>query len=282
MRKVSTAAILGPKGTYSEEALLAYTKKAKIEISNIIFCELIDEIFSCVKEEEALFGIVPVENLLNGSVSQTLDKLYLYDLNVIDEVYVEIKHYLMSKACKIEDVKIIESHPQAIEQCSRFIEQIGKEVIASSSSAAAAKIASENSDIAAICSYLNKDIYGLNILAENVGDKAYNLTRFFVISKVMHGFLRGKKWKTSLLVYPKADYPGLLADILSVFKLLEINLTRIESRPTKRKFGEYMFYLDVETSEKDENLKLALELIKKKMRNGKIRIFGSYHDFLSM
>lgn len=274
-------AVLGPKGTYSEEALFVYTEKAGIKVSNVIFCEFIGEIFKNVMENRASLGIVPVENLLNGSVFQTLDKLYFYDLNVIDEVYVEIKHFLMSKAQKIEDIKIIKSHPQAIEQCSKFIERLGKEVLVASSSAAAAREAAKNSDIGAICSLLNRDIYKLNVLAGDIGDNTYNSTRFFVISKSNDGFLKGGKCKTSILVYPKTDYPGLLSDILSVFKLLEINLTRIESRPTKRKFGEYMFYLDVEASKEEEDFKLALELIRKKVKS-EVRIFGSYSNFLSI
>ncbi len=274
-------AVLGPEGTYSEEALFSYAKKAGIKVSKVIFCEFIGEIFKSVVEDRASLGIVPVENLLNGSVFQTLDKLYFYDLNVIDEVYVEIKHFLMSKAQKIEDIKIIKSHPQAIEQCSKFIERLGKEILVASSSAAAAKEAAGNPEIGAICSKLNKDIYGLNVLAEDIGDNTYNSTRFFVVSKLENGFLKGGKWKTSILVNPNTDYPGLLSDILGVFKLLGINLTRIESRPTKKKFGEYMFYLDVEVFKEEEDFKLALELIRKKVKS-EVRIFGSYSNFLSI
>ncbi len=272
-------AVLGPQGTYSEEAFMLYKSLANLEDYKPHFCNFIGDVFREVSQNKATIGIVPIENLLNGSVVQTLDKLHEYNLNVIDEVYLRIKHCLLSKSTCIENIKVIKSHPQAIEQCSKFIEYLKKEVMPVSSSAKAAEEAANNPEIGAIASPLNSKTYNLNILAEDIGDEKNNFTRFFIISKLKEGLIKGVLKKTSILINPKADYPGLLSDILSVFRLLNINLTRIESRPTKKKFGEYMFYIDLEISQEEKDFKLAIELLKKKI-GSEVRVFGTYTNFL--
>lgn len=262
-------AALGPKGTYSHMAAMKYSKNAKI-----IFCEYISDAFELARQKKADMAIVPIENSLNGSVYETLDALYSNELRIISELTIPINHCLLSKT---KNYKKIISHPQAIGQCLKFLKtKKGIETINSSSTANAAMQASEDKSLAAIGNELMAKIYGLKIIKKNISDSNLNQTKFLAISKNPKTHPKKEKCKTYMALFTKKDRPGLLFDILSVFRLLNINLTKIESRPSKKKMGQYIFYIEFAGRTDDEEIKKAINHLKKIVSEAKI--FGSYNE----
>ncbi len=281
-------ATLGPNGTFSELACKNYTDE------EILFCKNIKEVFDAVEFNKARIGMVPVENMLDGSVGETLDLLHRGNVYVIDEVLVEIHMYLAGKN-SLNDIEVVMSKDKALGQCLDFIRKHNFEIKETLSTAEAMKIVSESEKkYGAIGTKLAAGQYGLKILAENIEDfrnnvsdsaqkssdfrhNKNNITRFFVISKKKkEKNIRknpDKKYKTSIAIKPNEDRPGLLHDLLQAFAKRNINLTKIESRPTKINLGEYIFYIDFEGHEKDEDVKKAFEELRKL---DDLKIFGSY------
>ena len=261
-------ATLGPKGTYSEEACIKYNKDAKL-----LYCPFIGEVFTAVNKSRADIGIVPIENSLNGSVYETLDSLYSNNLRIMDELNLEIKHSLLSKSKNF--TKIL-SHPQAIGQCTKFLRKFKNvEVEPVGSTAKAAEMASKDESLAAIGNELLAKVYGLKLIYRNILDSDINQTKFIVISKNKRPEnIKGKKYRTYIAIFTKVDRPGLLFDVLSVFRLMNINLTKIESRPSKIKMGQYIFYIEFEGNEMSLDIKKVLEHLKRIV--SEVKIFGSY------
>ena len=252
-------AILGPKNSYCH--ILA---KSVFPSGDFIFCNYIEEIFESVVRGEAKQGISPVENMLNGSVRETLNSLNKYDIKINKAFNLPIHHCIASQS---EEFKVIASHPQALAQCSGFLKNYknkGYKIENTASTSKAMTLAKENKDYAAIGSRVAASELALNILRENLEDNHDNITRFILISKEEGN---GKE-RTGMMVHPKEDKPGLLYEILSVFKEKEINLTKLESLPSGKKFGEYNFFIEVEGELKDaiDSLKMLHE----------IKVFGSY------
>jgi prephenate dehydratase len=259
---------LGPEGSFSEKAVKQWNNKAGLRY----YDDILDTVDALIRNEVD-YAIVPIENSLEGSVTLTLDLLMEQRLKIIGEVIVRIKHCLLSKG-KIHDVKIIMSHPQALSQCRRYIKDNFKsiEVRSALSTSQAAKLASESKDIAAIASTESAQMYGLDILAENIQDVNENFTRFIVIGKATPHATGDDK--TSIIVYLEKNRPGALYEILGEFANRGIDLTKIESRPTKKVLGDYLFYIDMRGHIEDRIIKDTLDRVKGNV--GMFKILGSY------
>lgn len=260
--------ILGPQGSFSEKAARQWNDKAELRY----YDDILDAVDALMRKEVD-YSIVPVENSLEGSVTLTLDLLMEQQLRIVGEVIVQVKHCLLSKG-KLDDIKIILSHPQALSQCRKYIKKNFKkiEVRSTLSTSLAAKLASESKDIAAIASEESAWVYGLEILGENIQDMNENFTRFIVIGKNTPPPTGNDK--TSIIVYLEKNMPGALYEILGEFANKGIDLTKIESRPTKKILGDYLFYIDMKGHIHDRGLKDTLGKVKSKV--GMLKVLGSY------
>jgi prephenate dehydratase len=233
-----TLIVLGPEGTFSHElAVRAFG-------GGIILAPTIHEIFSQV-EQGIGDGLVPIENSEAGGVGPSLDGLLQHRVFITAELYMPVHHHLAG-VTPIRDIAVLYAHPQTHEQCSRIINELQVPVIHTSSNAASARELATSPGAAAIVSRMTADLYKLPILQGNVENNPGNTTRFIRISRT-----RGSNvgcTKCSIVVDPEKDQPGLLYQILGVFAERGINLSRIESRPSKRGMGEYLFFIDLACS----------------------------------
>ncbi len=266
--------VLGPKGTFSELAAEHYITRTN-KRAEIVLCKNIPEIFDFLAQKKADCGIVPLENLLDGSVSEVLDLLYDSDIFINAEFIVEVHHCIASTSPNIKNIKRVVSIPKALAQCLGYIRKNNLDMIEKISNAYPLRLIAEKkeTDLAAIGSERAAKEYKLNILERNIEDKNHNVTRFAVISRNKNKKEKGKEYKTSIVIHPTSDRPGLLYDLLKSFAERKINLTKIESRPTKIKLGDYLFYIDFEGYEEDEKVEQAIKEIEKL---AKVKIFGSY------
>ncbi len=269
---------LGPKGTFSEEAAMLYCGDEEKLLPLASF----NEIFNSLKTGEISRGIIPVENSLEGSVNLCMDLLYTSSfVEVVAEIVLPVKQYLMApRGVEIKDIKELYSISQVIAQSNTFISEYlpEAEIYYTASSAQAAELIKESGGRALIGSRRIAELYDLEILAEEVQDGSNNHTRFFVIVNQLdaeQGFPElDKEYKTSIICAPQVNKAGVLYNILGEFKREGINLTRIESRPTKRQLGEYIFYIDLEGHQKNRHVRIALEGVKQKCAF--FKILGSY------
>jgi prephenate dehydratase len=269
--------ILGPEGTFSETAAMLWLKEGgRIENVKITYYETIFDVSESVLGKEVNYGIVPIENSLEGSVGDTLDVLSsnnAHEMQIVGEVLVPIRICLLFNGSVAEIRKLV-SHPHALAQCKQFIrKQLMKvELKSVDSTARAAKMASQSEDIAALASAEAAKRYGLTILKEDVQDMD-SVTRFVVLSSSRIKALPTGKDKTSILLYLK-ERPGALYDVLGEFAQRGINLTKIESRPSKRALGDYMFHIDCEGHLEEAEIKEALKGVEKKATT--LKILGTY------
>jgi len=263
-------AFQGEIGAYSESAVYFFFGPS-VEVKP---CKNLSDVFESVKEEETLYGVVPIENSIEGSVNQTYDLFLEYDLKVCGEIILKITHCLIAHpGTQLNSIKTIYSHPQALAQCRKFLEQLGCGLVSTFDTAGSVKMIKDEQliDAAAIASERAAEIYDMNILARKIGDTPNNYTRFFVLSKQDSSY--SGEDKTSIIFSVKS-IPGALHHVLKEFAARNINLTKIESRPTKRTPWEYNFYLDFEGHRKEEKCREALESIKDKTLF--VKILGSY------
>jgi prephenate dehydratase len=231
---MNKVAALGPSGTFTEAAAKKLFPKAEIE-----YRDDVEDVFRYVSEGSG-FGVAAVENSLEGSVGKTLESLMKYDLYIMGEVTLDIKLHLMAgKGVQPEKIKTIISHPHVFGQCKQYLQRNYPQakLIGSTSTAEAIKEVSARKDAAAIGFKDTGLAYGLQILAENIQDND-SQTKFIALSKT-----ESDGPKTSL-IFATNDEPGALYGILKLFADGGINLTKIESRPSRRKLGEYVYYLD--------------------------------------
>ncbi|BAU24128.1 prephenate dehydratase [Caldimicrobium thiodismutans] len=251
-------AFLGPEATFSHIAAQHYFGTS----AQFIPVETIIDVFEEVSSERAHFGVVPIENSIEGVVATTLDAIYEYGLKVCGEIYEAISHHLMNQTGRLEDIKKILSHPQAIAQCRKWLRKklpsVPIETV--SSTAFAAKWAAVDETVAAIASLMAAKIYHLQIVAKNIEDLKGNSTRFWIIGKVE--MPPTGEDKTSL-IFSVADKPGALFEVLKCFAERKINLTKIESRPSKNEPWKYIFFLDCEGHIKDQEVSNCLEEMQK-------------------
>ena len=263
-------AFQGERGAYSEGAIYTFFG----DEAEVKPCRDLTEVFESVDKQEAQFGVVPVENSLEGSVNQTYDLFLTHDLKVSGEIIIRISHCLIANpSTSLEAVKTVYSHPQALAQCRRFLERLGRDLIPTYDTAGSVKMLKEKGlkDAAAVASKKAAEIYGMKILAREIEDNPTNYTRFFVLSK-NDAAMTGRD-KTSI-IFAAAHTPGSLYHALGEFAKRNINLTKIESRPTKQKAWEYNFYLDFEGHRSEKRCAEALEALAKS--GAFLKILGSY------
>jgi chorismate mutase/prephenate dehydratase len=263
-------AFQGERGAYSESAGYTFFGNA----AKVKPCRDLTEVFESVDEQEVPVGVVPVENSLEGSVNQTYDLFLTHNLKVSGEIIIRISHCLIANPnTSLETVKTVYSHPQALAQCRSFLERLGSDLIPTYDTAGSVKMLKEKGlkDAAAIASEKAAEIYGMKILAREIEDTPTNYTRFFVISK--NDAPSTGRDKTSI-IFAATHTPGALYHALGEFAKRDINLTKIESRPTRQKPWEYNFYLDFEGHRTEENCAAALKALEKSALF--IKILGSY------
>lgn len=268
LEKPMKIAYLGPPATFTH---LAALKKFGSAL-NYYPCNSITEIFTEVERGRADYGVVPIENSIEGAVNHTLDMFIESELLICSEISLEISHNLMAK-CPMARIKRVYSNPQVFGQCRMWLEANlpGSELIEVSSTTKAAEIATKEKNAAAIASSLAAGCYGLKILAESIEDSAHNITRFLVIGRVQSP-PTGKD-KTSVMFSVK-DRVGALHDMLVPFKNSGISLTKIESRPSKKKPWEYYFFVDLKGHTQDGKVRQALSRLEK--QSSILKILGSY------
>ncbi len=262
-------ACLGPLATFTHLAALRHFGSSAMFIP----VESIKGVFDAVESGETAFGVVPIENSNEGVITHTLDMFMDYELKVSAEVLLEITHNLISKSGDKTRIKKVYSNPHAAAQCRRWLitNLSGTPLLEATSTAKAAELASQDDETAAIASELAAKIYDLKFVEKDIGDSKYNITRFLVISKEVAQ--KTGKDKTSILFSIK-DKPGALYNILYPFKKAKINLTKIESRPSRRKAWEYIFFVDMEGHIDDKKLKKAINTVKDNCLY--LKILGSY------
>ena len=266
-------AFLGPAGTHSEEALMSLEEAPAEEP---IGCLTIEEVFATVEAGDAELGIVPIENSVEGSVNATLDALaFDTDLHIRREIVRDIHNALIvAPGVKERDITTIRSHPHATAQCRRWLAKHlpGRPVLAANSTAEAVQHAVSEPGVAAVGTALAAELYGGVVLRRPIEDFRGNQTRFIVIGRGICE--RTGDDKTSLALFIRQNKPGALLMILSEFAYGQINLTKIQSRPTKKQLGEYMFFVDLEGHISDPEVSLALDCLRLKLRT--VKVLGSY------
>ena len=263
-------AFQGEIGAYSEEAALHYFGPS-IQSKP---CENWDDVFKLVERGEVQFGIVPIENSLEGSISRVYDLLLDLSLKVCGEIELRVVHCLIGNpGARLDLVKKVYSHPQALGQCRAFLKHLDSELIPTNNTAGSVKMIKEVGMVnaAAIASARAAEIYSMEILAREIEDTPNNFTRFYVLSK--QDSPPSGNDKTSI-VFSLKHRPGTLFESLEEFALRNINLTKIESRPTRQKPWEYNFYLDFDGHRDDKASREALENLDRNSRF--LKILGSY------
>ena len=267
-------AFLGPHGTFTEEAFLSVSGG---DSSDLVPFPTERDVIRAVDKGKTERGIVPIENSIEGSVNSTLDTLaFEAESTIQKEIVISTRHNLIGKkGLKLDQITTVISHPQAMAQCRKYLSRhLPKAtVLAANSTAEAVKKVSEgSSDRAAIGTSLAAKLYDLEVLASDIEDFKDNKTRFIIVGK--EPVARTGNDKTSLVCFIFEDRPGSLLQILQEFAYRYINLTKIQSRPTKKGLGDYCFWIDLEGHAEDENIASAIKCLKCKLRT--VKVLGSY------
>jgi chorismate mutase/prephenate dehydratase len=262
-------AYLGPQATFTHLASIQKFGSAPLYVP----VTSIKDVFEEVERGRANFGVVPIENTTEGVVNHTLDMFVDSNLLVYGEVLQEVSHHLLSKADRIEELKRIHSHPHAFAQCRHWLETNLPQVplIDAPSTARAAELCVDDPTAGAIASELAAQIYGLKVLKSRIEDNLNNFTRFLILAKKPPE--RTGRDKTSVMLSVK-DRVGALYDLLRPFASHGLNMTKIESRPSRRKAWEYIFFVDIEGHMEEERVKKALEEVKGRCLF--MKVLGSY------
>ena len=271
---------LGPEGTYAQQAMEQLVAKYDIKVEQTIPLNPITAILKTVDNDKNAFAVLPIENSIEGIVRETIDNLVKLEdenLKITAETVIPISHCLMSEAKNPSEIKYIISHPQALGQCSGYICENLKGVTvleAASTSEAARQAKEKGKEYAAIASKIAAKHFDLNILAEQINDEKDNKTRFILLTRIPLSATENAK--TSIFFSVKNE-PGSLVKVLNIFDQENINLMYIESRPSKKKMGEYNFCLDLEGHVTDKNIASAIEKAEK--ITNRIVVTGSYPQF---
>jgi prephenate dehydratase len=265
-------AFLGPAGTYTEEAALLYDPGADLQpLSTIAAVGL------AVSSETTDQGVVPIENSLEGSVTFTLDLLIRESgLSIFTEVVLPINHYLMAKpGTRVSDIQVIYSHPQSLAQCREYLERRfpdAQQMASLSNSAAVSNMNDSSLLAAAIGPKRAAELYGAEILGKDIQDVANNVTRFAVLAR--HDHAPTGDDKTSICFSFHQDAPGVLYRAMGEFATRNINLVKIESRPTKQSLGQYIFLIDCTGHRLDPLVRDAIEAVGRSV--SMLKVLGSY------
>ena len=265
-------AYFGPAGTFTEAATLRYDAEAQL----LPFTS-IAAVVAAVEAGMADEGVVPIENSLEGSVTDTLDLLiHESQLSIRHEVVIPIEHCLLVKpGGSAQEVSVVYSHPQALGQCRRFIERCfpkAQAMAALSTAAAVEEMLQSESPAAAIATRRAAEIYGAEILAQGIQDNPSNFTRFVVLAH--HDHPPTGRDKTSLCFSFGEDRPGILYLVLGEFATRKINLAKVESRPSKESLGQYIFLVDVDGHREDPLVEEAIAALR--AATSMMKVFGSY------
>ena len=268
-----TIAYLGPEGTFTETAARLVTGGDH----ELVACTDVPDVVRRVEAGEVERGVIPIENTIEGSVHATLDAL-AFDSELLVEAELELPIALVLAApaeLPHEKVAAVHSHPIPLAACRRWLSSNlpgADRVPATSTARAAAQVVDGDGSEVAIVNPLAAERYGLQVLARNIADSSSNVTRFVVVGRRLPA---PTGWdKTSLVVFIEANRPGALLQLLEIFAERDLNLTKIESRPTKAELGEYCFFLDVEGHLADERVGDAMAAVKRTHRD--VKVLGSY------
>jgi chorismate mutase / prephenate dehydratase len=262
-------AFLGPEGTFSQEAVL---KQFGHSVRGLAVPS-IEEVFHDVEAGIADFGVVPVENSTEGTVSNTLDMLVITPLVISGEVELRVRQHLLGRMASLEEVRKVYSHQQSLAQCRAWLEQRlpGVEQVAVASNAEAARLAAHEPDAAAIAGGTAAEVYGLGCLMANIEDRPDNTTRFVVIGRETAA--PSSRDKTSLVMSSR-HAAGALQELLTPLSRHGVSMTRIESRPSRRRKWDYVFFVDIEGHR--EEPKVAAALRELEAAAAWCRVLGSY------
>lgn len=264
-------AFLGPEGTFTQAAVLKHFGSSVRALP----LPAIDEVFHEVEGGVADFGVVPIENSSEGTVNHTLDMFLSSALKICGEVELRIHHHLMGRMSALADVERVCAHPQALAQCRGWLDEHLPEAdrVPVSSNAEGARRARDERGTAGIASHAAAEIYGLTLLADEIEDRPDNTTRFLVIGRKL--FSRSGADRTTLLVSASGtDDPGALFRLLKPLAEHRVNMTRIESRPSRKRKWDYVFFIDVEGHVSDPPLAKALASLEK--HASLFKVLGSY------
>lgn len=269
LEKELTVAFLGPLGTFSEEA----ANKQFGGLTSPVECTSIDEVFRMVEAGKVDYGVVPVENSTEGAIGRTLDLLMMTCASICGEVTLPVHHNLLSQQAGKEQIYKVYSHAQSLAQCHEWLNQnlpdIERQAVASN--AEAARLAAQEPDAAAIASRRAGELFGLNLLADNIEDDPKNTTRFLVLAS--HDVAPSGKDKTSLLMATR-NVPGAIVDLLEPLARHQVSMTKLESRPSRMGVWEYVFFVDIEGHQLDTNVAAAMAELQK--RASLVKVLGSY------
>jgi len=270
-------AYLGPIGTNSETAAINYLnwlRQNTGQLGEMSAYGSIAQALRAVATGERDLAIVPIENSIEGTVAVTLDSLWQWEnLKIKQALVLPIVHALISRSKQLSDLQVVYSHPQALGQCQGWLEQFLPQAqrIPTNSTTESLQYLGEDITKGAIASPRAAQLYNLPVLAERINDYADNFTRFWIVG--LNVTTIGSH--TSLAFSVPANVPGALMRPLQIFASRGINMSRIESRPTRRSFGDYLFFVDVEADLESEALKSALEELGG--HTEMLKIFGSYN-----
>ena len=279
--KIRKLLFLGPKGSYSDTAKNKFIEAFQL---NCVTTNLksISSIIKALKDEnsEDIVAVIPIENSIEGIVRETLDNLVSLkkeEYRILAETTLNIEHALIGIAKNLKEIKVIRSHPQALAQCKNFIYKHFPESVVEeatlSTSAGVKSLSKENPSVVAIGSVESAKMYNIPVIEPIINDEENNKTRFILLGKFISEVT--SKDKTSI-TFSTENKAGALNKILNILDKYEINMTYIDSRPSKKELGEYVFYIDIEGHYKDEKINKAFSEIQKFTKM--FYIIGSYHN----
>lgn len=269
---------LGPDGSNTYYAMLKFIEKSNIKIINKLPQKNIKSALDNFSKDFSSICILPVENSIEGIVRETIDNFLRFNDNSIQiygEITIPINHMLLAKGNA--KIKKIYSHPQALAQCSYYLyknfpDAELKEV--SSTSYAAQRVSEGEPDAAAIANETCAELFGLDIIADNINDEQGNKTRFYILGR--NEIIKPNEGKTALMLSTKNKY-GALCSVLQIFAKHNINMSCIESRPSKKKLGEYVFFIELDGLKEEYGMSLALDEIMSYADF--VKILGSFQEF---
>lgn len=265
-----TIAFQGAHGAYSDEAI-----RQQYPDVDTLPCEHFEDIFDVVQHGHAAHGMLPVENSIAGTVAQAYELLLARDLRVQAEIIFRVEHMLLAAPdTKIDDIRRVKSHPQALSQCETFIRRRGWEPVAANDTAGSARMLAQHPEAATavIASKLAGKLYGLQVIEASIEDDAYNSTRFFVVGQ--DDSPRDERPQKTSVVFATRHRPAALYECLGAFATNAVNLTKLESRSRRSRPWQYWFYLDFEGHVEDANCERALHGL---LRHASfVKLLGSY------
>ncbi len=272
---------LGPDGSNSHLAMKNFLSLCNINSKNNVPLRSIRDVVEAIEKDFSSFAVLPIENSIEGIVRETIDNFLKTKDSLIKiqgEISIPIKHLLLSKNSKPDEIKKIYSHPQALAQCSEYLYKNYRNaelIDVSSTSYAAHKVSiSENYDIAAIANETCAEIFNLNILSDDINNEKGNSTRFYIFGR--NKLAKKEESKTSIILSTKNE-PGALCKVLQILFRHDINLSYLDSRPSKKRLGEYLFLIELEGHIEEFKIKTAITELSS--YTNFIKILGSFYKY---